>query len=498
MRTKKRSEKTKRYLKKKSCNYRGAVLGSMHQGDSVLLPAAGRQCVANVLTYFLFTKVKAPSTYTADDIDSILYQGSSLHNKIIAHRSITNNFLLINELPTEVNVNRSLFLVSSRADDAFFGLVFNEQPINPPFYTVENAFAHLLAEQKYIFCTLASYQGNSSGSTIGVYRCNEIFYVFDPHSRNEEGMLVADGKSVLLTFALLPKLIEYVRNLAKSMNLVDCTFEFTPCDLDQRSDVHQPSMLNIVYNVTFDVPTPETNLLNALPDDVMIATVCNKTPGSTINIQPIVKRYTETKSAYMKRKRSEESYCQSEKDRNSNRYKVMKSVTDLLEKRREADRESRQSKRSNLSHKQSEQALNTVIRKEKRTDPKVRYIEQVKDTKNRQMRRLNPVIRQTEQTSNSKLRKEKRSDPKIRQSEQTSNSKLRKEKRTDPKVRLNEQVKDTKHRQMRRLNPVIRQAEQTSNSKLRKEKRTDPKVRLNEQVKDTKHRQMGRLNPVIR
>ena len=440
MRTKKRSEKTKRYLKKKnSCNYRGAVLGSMHQGNSVLLPAAGRQCVANVLTYFLFTKVKTPSTYTADDIDNILYQGSSLYNQIIAHLQIANNFLLISELPTEVNVNRSLFLVSSRADDACFGLVFNEQPINPPFYTVENAFTHLLAEQKYIFCTLASYQGNSSGSTIGVYRCNDIFYVFDPHSRNEVGMLVADGQSVLLTFALLPKLIEYVRSLAKSMNLVDCTFEITPCDFDIGSVVHQPSMLSSVYNVTFDVPTPETNPPDVLPDGNcgngnVKPIVCNTT-DSTINLQSIVKRYKETKSGYMKRKRSEELYCQSEKDRNSKRYKVMKSDTDLLEKRREADRKSRQSKRSNLSKKQSEQALNTVIRKEKRTDPKVRHMEQVKDTKHRQMRRMNPVIRQTEQTSNSKLRKEKRTAPKIRQFEQTSNSRLRKEKRTDPKIR---------------------------------------------------------------
>ena len=301
MRTKKRSAKSKRYLKKSGCGYDGAVLGSMHQGNSVLLPAAGRQCVANVLSFFLFTKVKAPSTYTTDNIDSILYQGSSLYNQIIAHRLIANNFLLINELPTEVNVNRSMCLLSCRADDACFGLVFNEQPINPPFYTVENAFAHLLAEQKYVFCTLASYEGNSSGSTIAVYRCNGIFYVFDPHSRNKEGMLVSDGKSVLLTFALLSKLIEYVRNLAKSMNLVDCTFEITPCDFDIRSDVHQPSMLNSVYNVTFDASTQETNHINVLPDENCDSsnikpTACNKTPDIAINLQPIVKGYRETKS----------------------------------------------------------------------------------------------------------------------------------------------------------------------------------------------------------
>ena len=73
---------------------------------------------------------------------------------------------------------------------------------------METAFLHLLAEQKYIFYTLVNYHGNSSESTIGVYRGNDIFYMFDPHAGNEGGMLVVDAKSVLLTFALLSKLIE--------------------------------------------------------------------------------------------------------------------------------------------------------------------------------------------------------------------------------------------------------------------------------------------------
>ena len=96
-------------------------------------------------------------------------------------------------------------------------------------------------------------------------------------------------------------------------------------------------MLNSVYNVTFDVSTQETNPPNVLPDENcdnsnITPIVCNNAPDSTINLQPIVKQNKETKSAYMERKRSKESYCQSEKDINSKCYKVMKSNTDLLKK----------------------------------------------------------------------------------------------------------------------------------------------------------------------
>ena len=84
----------------------------MHQGNPVLLPAAGRQCVANVLNYILYTNVKVPSTYVTDDVDAILYQGSSLYNQIVAHRLMTNDFLLTNEFPSEVYIDRSLYQIS--------------------------------------------------------------------------------------------------------------------------------------------------------------------------------------------------------------------------------------------------------------------------------------------------------------------------------------------------------------------------------------------------
>ena len=60
-------------------------------------------------------------------------------------------------------------------------------------------------------------------------------------------------------------------------------------------------------------------------------TVCKKNPDSAINLQPVEKGYRETKRAYIKRKRSEESYCQSENDSKSKRYKVMK--TQICKKR---------------------------------------------------------------------------------------------------------------------------------------------------------------------
>ena len=82
-----------------------AVLGSIHQGSHVFPENnIGRQCTCTALMSLVVAQQKSPVHWTADDLDSILYQGDSLYS---ATRG-DNEYLLVTDLPTSVCYNNIL------------------------------------------------------------------------------------------------------------------------------------------------------------------------------------------------------------------------------------------------------------------------------------------------------------------------------------------------------------------------------------------------------
>ena len=60
-----------------------------------------------------------------------------------------------------------------------------------------------------------SEKGNSflmfiCGFTVAVILYNDIYYLFDSHSRNQHGQMVVNGQSVLLKFSQLSGLEKYI------------------------------------------------------------------------------------------------------------------------------------------------------------------------------------------------------------------------------------------------------------------------------------------------
>ncbi len=97
--------------------------GSFHQGDRRFGDNSGKQCVANCLASIMYSKKKDVRNWKCSDMDSILITGNELYGFLQDSSTINNNYLLINELPTELDVFDSHY--SMKYHDPVSG-TFNE------------------------------------------------------------------------------------------------------------------------------------------------------------------------------------------------------------------------------------------------------------------------------------------------------------------------------------------------------------------------------------
>ena len=77
----------------------------------------------------------------------------------------------------------------------------------------------MLSKYKYFLLIL-------SDSCVSVVNHNNTFWVFDPHSRNEEGFPSSSGTSILLHFPNFINFCAYIEEISKGNNYK--MYELTP------------------------------------------------------------------------------------------------------------------------------------------------------------------------------------------------------------------------------------------------------------------------------
>ena len=78
--------------------------GTFHQGDRRFGSNCGKQCVANSLASIMYSKNKDVKNWKCDDMDTILMTGNELYGFLQESSTMNNDYLLINELPSELDV----------------------------------------------------------------------------------------------------------------------------------------------------------------------------------------------------------------------------------------------------------------------------------------------------------------------------------------------------------------------------------------------------------
>ena len=211
--------------------------GSLHQADTIFGDNAGRQCVSNCLTAAAYNSKKRANEWDTTDMDNILIAGSELYSYLQASSTMQKTYLLINELPRNLEVFNDTF--TFYFEEAIATIVghscnrTNWQEFNAsPLY--EALQISLMQNDACFVCF--------SGNTMLVGRINEGFFIFDSHSRSQRGLVHVDGKSTCIFIDDIQTVYLHIQELANSMDVVasvDCEVTGVKVQRQQRQPQHE-------------------------------------------------------------------------------------------------------------------------------------------------------------------------------------------------------------------------------------------------------------------
>ena len=179
------------------------IQGSFHQGHPKFGHTAGIQCACNSLYALCWSTIKRVSVWTTSDLDYVLENGDSLFKSIN-----TNMALNVDELPVNVNIEGHSLDVILLENEA--GVMKTTEQFN---------FLKMSFQTKTNTGTGAIFFIN--GYTFALIWNKSGIFLCDSHSRNKEGIITADGASVLLKF----KTMDDVQNYIKEVYMLSQNFQ---------------------------------------------------------------------------------------------------------------------------------------------------------------------------------------------------------------------------------------------------------------------------------
>ena len=169
----------------------------------IYLLYAGIQCACNSLYALCWSTIKRISVWTTSDLYYVLENGDSLFKSIN-----TNMALNVDELPVNVNIEGHSLDVILLENEA--GVMKTTEQFN---------FLKMSFQTKTNTGTGAIFFIN--GYTFALIWHKSGIFLCDSHSRNKEGIITADGASVLLKF----KTMDDVQNYIKEVYMLSQNFQ---------------------------------------------------------------------------------------------------------------------------------------------------------------------------------------------------------------------------------------------------------------------------------
>lgn len=188
-------------------------MGHYHQSSPKIFKhaATGTQCSSISLTVIVAACLKSVENWNADVIDEVLQQGDCLHLKILK----TYNWPLerneskldIDEMPDIISLEFSCFETEvsiGHLSDASFG-----------FSADYNSFIMEALNTKPNKSFILRTFGSCVAIICGQY---QEYFIFDPHSRNADGKIDANGSAGLFHFRNISDMITYLQDQCGTRN----------------------------------------------------------------------------------------------------------------------------------------------------------------------------------------------------------------------------------------------------------------------------------------
>ena len=179
------------------------VTGSHHQGDTSTFCAqsVGKQCVANSVIACIKASTTNFNKWAQADMDMILQVGDSLYQAI----DKSQDLLEIDDIPIVVRALHQQW---------------NVHEIESFHASVDATdIEHNLQQSFGLSPSTVIILGDQSGGyAVSAMEQQGVFYIFDPHSRSsEDGLPTPHGTSILMQFATVTSMAQFVESLAKNV-----------------------------------------------------------------------------------------------------------------------------------------------------------------------------------------------------------------------------------------------------------------------------------------
>ncbi|XP_071952879.1 uncharacterized protein [Antedon mediterranea] len=225
--------------------------GSFNQGDFRFGYARGKQCVANSLVAILYTTKGNGNKFNRKDLDTILTLGNELYYYIQKDSTMDEDLLMISELPKELDILDSIFVISP--EESVFGIIDG----NVEFMAEYGGLSLKQAVEQELHQHDACFM-NFNRSTFAVIKRVNGFLIFDPHARDRVGCVSEHGKSILIFSTSWQGVYSHCLRLARSMN---CNLHVTEFELTG-VNVQNKSMVLCSSSVTLDDNCEQNNSEN--------------------------------------------------------------------------------------------------------------------------------------------------------------------------------------------------------------------------------------------
>ena len=197
------------------------VKGSFHQGDSSYFSdeTLGRQCMANAVAAAVYATMLPINYWKSSALDRILIAGDELYRRRCNNQYQYLQFSDIRE--TEVLFGQQHDM---NANASMTGLLQYQCAPSPPFFTLDQAVSSMENLQQWTYGILTLADRNDGASVLLCVKQGN-YYIFDSHSRDTFGNVVANGTSVLLHMKIHNALIKYIKTIGSQ--LAASQFEIT-------------------------------------------------------------------------------------------------------------------------------------------------------------------------------------------------------------------------------------------------------------------------------
>ena len=164
---------------------------------------SGRQCVANALASIKKSISLEPGKWTTSTMDEILSEGDSIYCSL--SKVCKSQYLSTDDIPKSFGTLAS----------PLHGTVHGETDC--PFYGLEDGIS--MSTKDIDSCGCIFTMGHSFPSyASAILKHSGSYYFFDPHSRNNVGMVCADGLATMTQHRSIFELALFIRHLAASLN----------------------------------------------------------------------------------------------------------------------------------------------------------------------------------------------------------------------------------------------------------------------------------------